>query len=486
MKFFKLSVLALATTLALSACGDDNDNNTSTNNGSGTPGNPSQPPVDNSLSDLEQAKEMIRTAKLFVSDNQAVTQAYEGASAIITDQQDDRLGYALDVPNDLFYYMQENNLSRLTAANIIALANDEAFAVALGSIALIPAADFLATLNSDGQFALTGTTEVEIEDYEYDYNSQTGQFEEIVTVEDTFDLSFDGYQNALSSNTSTDNFKGSLGFKSIKIGTGKEAVLLSSTTKGATVNGQFSEKVTFNDEFDFAEANAAGVTLEKGVITLAKLRLEANDSVIEARNFAIEIMDISKELANGTLAVRTIPYKIDLTGQMIKQKPATNVTLTLNALANADDIKKFISVDNTGNMVEGAGSFVGMEVLLAIKGDVSKNDQLIIPLDFQAQLERTARNAIELKGLTASVDGKTLYVTGESNLNDDYGVVSSQFVIKQNNASITLNVDEDNDFITDNNGKLGDIIVNGKDFGDLMDNDGKITAKFSDNSLIVL
>ncbi|MGP4789596.1 hypothetical protein ACTXGJ_10775 [Psychrobacter sp. 1Y11] len=486
MKFFKLSVLALATTLALSACGDDNDSNISSNNGSGTPGVPTQPPVDNSLSDLEQAKEMIRTAKLFVSDNQAVTEAYEGASAIITDQQDDRLGYALEVPNNLSYYMQENNLSRLTAANIIALANDEEFEVALGNISLVPAAGFLATLNTDGQFALTGTTEVEIEDYEYDYNSQTGQFEEIVTVEDAFDLSFDDYQNALSSNTNTDNFKGSLGFNSIKIGTGKEAVLLSSTTKGATVNGQFSEKVTFNDEFDFDEANAAGVTLEKGVITLAKLKLEANDSVIEARNFAIEVMDISKELADGTLAVRTIPYKIDLTGQMIKEKPATNVTLTLNALANADDIKKFITVDSTGNIVESASNFVGMKILLAIKGDVTKNDKLTIPLDFQAQLERTARNAVELKGLTASVDGKTLFVTGKSTLNNDYDVVSTQFIIKQNNASITLNVDEDSDFITDSNGKLGDIIVNGKDLGDLMDNDGKITAKFTDNSLIVL
>lgn len=197
-------------------------------------------------------------------------------------------------------------------------------------------------------------------------------------------------------------------------------------------------------------------------------------------------MDISKELADGTLAVRTIPYKIDLTGQMIKENPATNVTLTLNAIANADDIKKFITVDNTGNIVESASNFVGMKVLLAIKGNVTKNDKLTIPLDFQAQLERTARNAVELKGLNASVDGKTLFVTGKSTLNNDYDVVSTQFIIKQNNASIILNVDEDSDFITDSNGKLGDIIVNGKDLGDLMDNDGKITAKFTDNSLIVL
>ncbi|WP_250163773.1 hypothetical protein [Psychrobacter sp. WY6] len=92
MKFFKLSALALASTLALAGCGDDN-NNSSSGNGTNTPDVPVKPPVDNSLSEIEQAKEMIRTAKLFVSDNKAVTDAYEDVSDILTEKQDTRLGY---------------------------------------------------------------------------------------------------------------------------------------------------------------------------------------------------------------------------------------------------------------------------------------------------------------------------------------------------------------------------------------------------------
>ena len=129
MKFFKLSALALASTLALVGCGDDN-NNSSSGNGTNTPDVPVKPPVDNSLSEIEQAKEMIRTAKLFVSDNKAVTDAYDDVSDILTEKQDTRLGYTFDIPSDLKYYMEENDVSQLTAADITALANDKEFETA--------------------------------------------------------------------------------------------------------------------------------------------------------------------------------------------------------------------------------------------------------------------------------------------------------------------------------------------------------------------
>ncbi len=485
MKFFKLSALALASTLALAGCGDDNNNNSS-GNGTNTPDVPVKPPVDNSLSEIEQAKEMIRTAKLFVSDNKAVTDAYEDVSDILTEKQDTRLGYTFDIPSDLKYYMEENDVSQLTAADIIALANDKEFETALGNIVLTPEKDFLATLNTDGKFTLTGSTNVDIEEYDYVYNPQTGLYGPVVVNQDSFKAAFDGFEDALSSNTSTDNFNGSLGFKSIKIGTGTDIVALNSSTKGATVSGQFSDKVVVNDEFDINDANREGITLEKAVIKLSSLKLTANDSVIEAKDFEFAALDVSRKLADNSLVVRTIPYKFAITGKMTKQKPMTDVEITLNATANDADIKKFIIIDEVGDIEEAANKYVGMEIVLAIKGKVTKESTTTIPLDFQANLKRTARNVIELQSLTASVEGKKLFVTGKSSLDNNYDVVSTQFTVEQNKASIKLNVDANGDFIKDKMGKLGDIMVNGKDYGDLMDNDGKVTAKFTDDSLIIL
>lgn len=485
MKFFKLSALALASTLALAGCGDDNNNNSS-GNGTNTPDVPVKPPVDNSLSEIEQAKEMIRTAKLFVSDNKAVTDAYEDVSDILTEKQDTRLGYTFDIPSDLKYYMEENDISQLTAADILALANDAKFEVALGNITLTPENGFVATLSTDGKFTLNGTTKVDVEEYDYVYNPQTGLYGPVVVNQDSFKVAFDGFEDALSSNTSTDNFNGSLGFKSINIGTGTDIVALSSNTKGATVSGQFSDKVVVNDEFDINDANREGITLEKAVIKLSSLKLTANDSVIEAKDFEFAALDVSRKLADNSLVVRTIPYKFAITGKMTKQKPMTDVEITLNATANDADIKKFIIIDEVGDIEEAANKYVGMEIVLAIKGKVTKESTTTIPLDFQANLKRTARNVIELQGLTASVEGKKLFVTGKSSLDNNYDVVSTQFTVEQNKASIKLNVDANGDFIKDKMGKLGDIMVNGKDYGDLMDNDGKVTAKFTDDSLIIL
>ena len=96
MKAFKITALALASTLALVGCGSDSDNSEYNGNGPSTPNVPTKPPVDNSLSELDQAKEMIRTAKLFVSDNKAVTEAYKDVSDILTEKQASRLSYTLD------------------------------------------------------------------------------------------------------------------------------------------------------------------------------------------------------------------------------------------------------------------------------------------------------------------------------------------------------------------------------------------------------
>lgn len=493
MKFFKLTALALASTLALAGCGSDSGKTTaSNNNGSAIP---PKPPVDNSLSELEQAKSIINTAKQFILDNKAIEDAYEGASEILTERQEQRISATFDVPTGIFYYMEENNLARLTSADIIALANNASFKSALGDTTINPSSDFIATLSTDGQFKLSGTTLLTTTEYDYKYNSQTMNYEKTVVSKDAFTNIYKGYINALSSNTSTNNFKGSFGFNSINIGSGAEAVVFSSTSQGAMVNAQFSDKVLVNDEFDLNDINREGITLEKAVIKLGNVKLKANDSTIEARDLEMAFLDMSRKLADGTLVVRTLPSTIKLTGQLLKEKPATDVTISLNAVANEADIKNVIKVTQDGNIEEATGKFVGIEIVMSLKGKVARKNAnststSTIPLDIQANLKRMSRDVVELQGLNASVDGKKLYVTGKTILDTEYNVSCkcTQLNITQNNAAVNLKFDVDNKFIIQNakTGKFADITVNGEVFGELLQNNGTVSAKFKDNSFIPL
>lgn len=506
MKFFKLTALALASTLALAGCGSDSDNNTTASNNNGS-AIPPKPPVDNSLSELAQAKSIITTAKQFILDNKAIEDAYEGASEILTDQQQTRVSLTFDIAEGLYGYMQENSITRLDAADIIYLRDNgdlkEVIDKGLESDfywdrfynnKLQPSDDFLATLDTDGKFKLSGTTIVDSADYEYNYNPITGNVDSTV-AKDSFTITYDKFENALASNTSTDNFKGRFGFNSINIGSGAEAVVFSSTSQGATVNAQFSDKVLVNDEFDLSDVNREGITLEKAVIKLGNVKLKANDSTIEARDLEMAFLDMSRKLADGTLVVRTLPSTIKLTGQLIKEKPATNVTISLNAVANEADIKNVIKVTQDGNIEEAAGKFVGIEIVMSLKGTVARKNAnststSTIPLDIQANLKRMSRDVVELQGLNASVDGKKLYVTGKTILDTEYNVSCkcTQLNITQNNAAVNLKFDVDNKFIIQNakTGKFADITVNGKVFGELLQNNGTVSAKFKDNSFIPL
>ncbi len=204
---------------------------------------------------------------------------------------------------------------------------------------------------------------------------------------------------------------------------------------------------------------------------------------------------MSRKLADGTLVVRTLPSTIKLTGQLVKEKPATNVTISLNAVANESDIKNVIKVTQDGNIEEAAGKFVGIEIVMSLKGTVARKNAnststSTIPLDIQANLKRMSRDVVELQGLNASVDGKKLYVTGKTILDTEYNVSCkcTQLNITQNNAAVNLKFDVDNKFIIQNakTGKFADITVNGKVFGELLQNNGKVSAKFKDNSFIPL
>lgn len=489
MKIFKLTALALASTLLLAGCGSDSDNNGSnSNDGSNIPGVPPKPPVNNNITELNQAKDIIKTAQQFVADNAAVTDAYKGASDILTESQQQRINATFEVPGILSYYMKEKNITTLNAANIKALAADQEFNNYLGDISLDPKDGFVASLNAKGQISVTGATNVKTETFDYIFNQQTGLYGPTVVV-DNFDVIYKGFEDALSTTETANSFTGGFGFESINIGSGADAVVLTSPSKGLTVTGQFSDKVTVDEEFDLNDINREGITIEKAVMKLGSVKIQANDSTIEAKDFELAFLDMSHKLADGKLVVRTLPTTIKLTGTLIKAVPATNVSITLNAVANEADIKNIVKVTAQGNLTEEANRFVGLDVVLALKGTVAKKNgttTATIPLDIQANLKRTARNVIELQGLSANVDGKNLYVTGKTTLDANYKVVGSQLKITQNNAVIVLNVDANNEFVKDNMGKLSDIMVNGKDFGDLLENNGSINAKFSDNSFITL
>ena len=134
---------------------------------------------------------------------------------------------------------------------------------------------------------------------------------------------------------------------------------------------------------------------------------------------------------------------------------------------------------------------MGLEIVLSLKGTVARKNTSTttsIPLDIQANLKRTARNVIELQGLKASVDSKQLYITGKTTLDADYDATGTELTITQNKAAVVLKLDANADFIKVNatTGKVADITVNGKILGELLENNGKVNAKFTDNSFIPL
>ena len=97
MKIKKLSIATLSIMLmasGLTACGGSDSSSSST-------GNATNPPVNTNLSEIEQAKEIVRTAKLFLTDADSVQKTYESASDLMTDKQQDRLSDAVDIAKEI-------------------------------------------------------------------------------------------------------------------------------------------------------------------------------------------------------------------------------------------------------------------------------------------------------------------------------------------------------------------------------------------------
>lgn len=466
MKFFKLSTLALASTLTLSSgfllvgCGSDSDNKVSVQE-----------------SELQQAKNIVNTARVFVSDSKAVEAAYTDVADIFTQEQEQRLSYITEIPLSLAEYMEDNNLSELDSAAISS--------IPFYGFTLSPNADFTAKIDAEGNFTLSGTSYVNAD-------------------EDDFDITYDAFSLSINDDLEDSGELFNISFKEIKFGEPSslpvmldsanrdDLVVLSAVNKEDTVTGKL-ETSDVSEEFEIGTESSDDSIL-KAALSLTNLKLTANDSIIKANNFEFALLSISinndvqpVSYASNQVINIILPYRLALEGNFKKDSPATDLAISLSTGLQPERLKAFIANVRAGNNTEEtAENFIGVDLLLSIKGNVAKNDSATIPLDFQAQLERTKIDLIELKKLNATVDGKSLYVTGKTNLNEDLEVVGSELIITQSNTSITLQLDLNGDFIKDPNGKLADILVNGRDYGDLIDDGNKIVAKYSDNSFIIL
>ena len=483
MKIKKLSIATLSIMLmasGLTACGGSDSSSSST-------GNATNPPVNTSLSEIEQAKEIIRTAKLFITDADSVEKTYENASALLTDKQQQRFGTVMDVPFFLHEYMRENNLTTLTAEQIKTLTQrtdsyDTLYSI-LGDVSLVPSSDFSIKRGTDDTLSVNGTLTLNQDIYEYD--SAANNYNETLLTTESYIANFNGYSDTMDkvqNNTST--VTGGFGFNSITIGTGAEAVVIKANPTAGTFTAKLSKNIDYNYNYGLEDAKNAGVSLNKGEASFKNVVLTANNNTVVADELSASALDITNTVDGKTIS-RTIPYQFKVAGQLKMAVPKTDVAISLNATAKDTDVKNIFTIDANGDAVERNNMTVPVTALISIKGQATGENNKTIPLDFQATLNRKANKVISLDNLVATVEGKTLYALGTSNFDANNELLNSEVTFKQNKATITVKFDKNNDAIS-TNGKLADILVNGKDYGDLIQNGSMITAKFTDNSLITL
>lgn len=481
----KLSIAILSiilVTSGLTACGGSDSSFSSTGTGTAN-----TPPVNTNLSDIEQAKEIIRTAKLFVTDANSVQKTYDNASALLTDKQQGRFGTAMDVPYFLHDYMRKNNLTTLTADQIKALTqrsnNYDSLYAQMGSVSLVPSSDFSIYRGTDDTLTVNGT--LMLSEDTYDYGSRANGYQKTFVNTDSYPVVFDNYNDAMDkvqNNTSTIN--SSFGFNSITVGSGAEAVIIKANPSAGVLTANLSKNINYNYDFGVSDAHAAGVTLNKGEASFKNVVLTANNNTVTVTELSASALDITN-IVNGQTLVRTVPYQFKVTGQLQMAAPKTDVTISLNVTAKEADVKNMLVIDTNEALVERNNMMLPVTALVSIKGQATGENNKAIPLDFQAKLSRKGSKIISLDDLSANVEGKTLYALGSSNFDTNNDLLNSEVTFKQNNATVTVKFDKNNDAIS-TNGKIADILVNNKDYGDLIDNGSMITAKFTDNSLITL
>lgn len=484
MKLKQLTIATLSTMLMLSgltACGGS-DNKTSTP----SVGTATNPPVNNSLSELDQAKELIRTAKLFVTDADSVKKTYENASDLLTDQQQSRFGTALDVPGILHDYMRKHNLTTLTADQVKTLTarsdSDESLYAYLGQVMVEPSSDFKIQRNTDDSFSMSGT--LKLTEDTYNWGSYANNYTKTLASSDIYTATFVNYVNTLDKVQNSATITGNFGFDSMTVGSGADAVVIKANPSAGQLSANFSKNVNYNHAFDMSDVHTAGIMLNKADASLKNIVMTANNNTVKATELSASALDISNQV-NGKTIIRSIPYQFKIVGQLVMATPKTDATITLNASAKEADIKNILVIDGNEEVVEKSNMTLPMTALLAIKGQATGENNKTIPLDFQAKLSRHDNKVVTLDDLYATVEGKTLYALGKSNFDSNNELLNSEVSFKQNNAIVTVKFDKNNDAIN-TNGKIADILVNGKDYGDLMQNGSQITAKFTDNTLITL
>ena len=483
MKIKKLSIATLSIMLmasGLTACGGSDSSSSST-------GNATNPPVNTSLSEIEQAKEIVRTAKLFLTDADSVQKTYESASDLMTDKQQDRLSDAVDIPAIIHDYMRKHNLTTLTAAQLQDLTKRDTTSFEnlysyLGQISLVPSSDFQISRTADDQFTMQGKLTATKDIYDYVRVNNRYTYQQV--DKDIYEVVYKGYKDTLDRIQNSSTIQGNFGFDSITIGSGAELVNLTANQTAGQFNASFSKNVNYNSEFDIDTVHMAGTTLNKGEATIKNIVLTANGNTVNATELSASALDISN-IVDGQTLIRTVPYQFKIAGQLKMATPKTDATFSLNASAKESDIKNMLVIDANDEVVEKNGVTLPITALVSIKGQATGENNKTIPLDFQATLNRKANKIVSLDDLVASVEGKTLYALGTSNFDANNELLNSEVTFKQNKAMITVKFDKNNDAIN-TNGKIADILVNGKDYGDLMQNGSMITAKFIDESLITL
>lgn len=515
MKALTLNKLAIACTLVLglTACGGSdggsstnnqtNQNNTGNQTTPNNPANPTTPANPNtSANDLAKAKDLINTAKTFVTDSKTVSDAYENASGILNDKQSQRIEAVLNIPSTLQKWMQDNRVNSLTAQKVKEISTRPTGSVFIDNIysdldhsTLEPSSDFSAKLDNQGNLTLTGSIKVKKDNVYYSWDPVINDVKMEVVDSDEFSIVYKNLTAKLVNTTASRAYTGTYGFDEVAVfgNNGADEFKLKAQAK---LTASFNKNVAVDKDFDLPDEQEKGLTLQQAVATFSNVTLTTKKDTIAVNNMEISALDIENTI-QGDKVVKTIPYSFKLTGKLTRAEPKTDLDLTLNLVAKDSAVKDALTIKldedeyySDTYVEEKAGKYLPATALLSIKGNVVKTNNasnaVTIPLNFQANLERTSRTNINLKNLTATVNGKTLNVVGSTTFNNDYDTIKQTFTFsQQGGASLTIHVNEDDELVKVGN-KIADITVNGKDYGDLLDNNGKITAKFSDNTTIAL
>lgn len=443
-----------------------------------------QPTTPVVATDLEQAKGLIDTARVFVGDAKAVQTSYENVADIITDKQSKALDSAMAFSGDLFDYMVENNKTRLTTSEINALSGkgnftNQEFSASTGTTV---------SKNSEGEVILNGTVSITPITVQYGgyYDGVKRQWvndikrtKGVATTSTFTNVKIKSLQTKASTGTSANIY--TYAIPQIKIGTGTEAMTLTAATDGLQFNATFNKSVSLDGNSSLDKIHATGAIVTKARLSLKELKLEANKNTIALKNLTAEAMDFDLKLKDGKgTQVQSLPTKLTIEGQLINASPKTDISIKLNAAVDTSSITTALNAvkDSNGDtsVEEITGKYVKGTVMLTVKGSVTKSSNVVIPLDFTANLSRTGTEKVTLDKLTATVNGRTITMTGESNSVNDKRNNTLKFA--QNKASVSVNLSDNQSF------ESAPIVVNGKTQGTLYKSSNGFQAKFIDNSII--